>query len=55
MPSGIIMGGLCIAGGGCIGTYAAKVFAEGKKDGHKPALAALVMLLAGGVVFGLAL
>jgi hypothetical protein len=55
MPSGILMGGLCIAGGGFLGIHAAKAFAEGKKGGRKPALTALVMLLAGGVVFGLAL
>jgi hypothetical protein len=55
MPSGILMGGLCLAGGGFLGIHAAKVFAEGKKGGCKPALAALVMLLAGGIVFGLAL
>jgi hypothetical protein len=55
MPSGILMGGLCIAGGGFLGIHAAKAFAEGKKGGRKPALAALVMLLAGGVVFGLAM
>jgi hypothetical protein len=55
IPSGLIMGGLCLMGGVLLGVRAAKNFAEEEKDWRKPMLAALVLLLLGGVVVSLAL
>ena len=55
MPSGLIMGGLCLTGGILLGVRAAKDFAEGEKGWHKAMLAALALLLPGGVITSLAL
>jgi hypothetical protein len=55
MPSGLIMGGLCLMGGFLLGVRAAKNFAEGEKGWRKPMLAALALLLPGGAIVSLAL
>ncbi|MDR2574247.1 MAG: hypothetical protein LBC94_07930 [Desulfovibrio sp.] len=55
MPSGPLMGGLCLMGGILLGVRAAKNFAEGEKGWRKTMLAALAMLVAGGTLLGLAL
>ena len=55
MPSGLIMGGLCLTGGFFLGVRAAKDFAEGHSGWRKKLLMALAMLLPGGVVISLAL
>jgi hypothetical protein len=55
MPSGLLMGGLCLMGGVFLGVRAAKIFSEGEKGWRKPMLAALALLLPGGVIVGFAL
>jgi hypothetical protein len=55
MPSGIVMGGLCLAGGVFLGIHAAKDFSEGRSGWQKRMIVALVMLVPGGIVFSLAL
>jgi hypothetical protein len=54
MPSGVLMGGLCLAGGIFCGVCAAKEFSEGVKGWRKWMLMALTLLVSGGVVFSLA-
>jgi hypothetical protein len=55
MPSGILIGGLCLGGGIFLGAQAAREFSEGKKVWRKRMIAAVAMLIPGSVVFGLAL
>ena len=55
MPSGLLMGGLALAGGLFLGVRAGKEFAEGGKGWRRTILIALALLLAGGAVFSLAL
>jgi hypothetical protein len=55
MPSGLLMGGLCLGGGIFLGTYAAKEFSEGGKGWRKQILAALAMAIPGGIAVSLAL
>jgi hypothetical protein len=55
MPSGLIIGGLCLAVGIFLGVKAAKDFAEGGKGWRKSMLAALTLLLPGGIIVSLAL
>jgi hypothetical protein len=54
MPSGLIMGGLCLAGGVLFGVRAAKDFAEGEKGWRKLMLATLALLLPGGIIVSFA-
>ena len=54
MPSGLLVGGLCLMGGVLLGVRAAKDFAEGEKSWRKPLLAALALLLPGGIIISLA-
>jgi hypothetical protein len=53
MPSGILMGGLLLGGGLFLGVHAAREFADGGGEWKKRMLVALVMLIAGGVLFSL--
>lgn len=53
MPVGILLSGLCIAGGFFIGAMAAKSFANGQAEWKKWGLYAVGLLLPGGVIFGL--
>jgi hypothetical protein len=53
MPSGLLIGGLCLMGGVFLGVKAAKDFAEGEKGWRKPMLAALALLLPGGAIVSL--
>lgn len=55
MPSGLLMGGLCLMGGILLGVRAAKDFAEGGKGWRKAMLAALALLLPGGIIVSFAL
>ncbi|MDR3363262.1 MAG: hypothetical protein LBO64_10575 [Desulfovibrio sp.] len=55
MPSGILMGGLCLGGGVFLGAHAAREFSEGRIGWRKRMIAALVMLIPGGIVIGFAL
>jgi hypothetical protein len=55
VPSGLFMGGLCLVGGLFLGVHAARVFADGGGEWKKRMLAALAMLIAGGVMVSLAL
>jgi hypothetical protein len=55
VPSGILMGGLFLAGGIFLGAHAAKDFSEGRTGWHKRMIAALIMAIPGGVVASLAL
>jgi hypothetical protein len=55
MPSGLLMGGLFLAGGLLTGFYAAREFAESGKGWKKGMALALVMLVAGGALLGLAI
>jgi hypothetical protein len=55
MPSGLIIGGLCLMGGVLLGVRAAKIFAEGEKGWRKAMLAALALLLPGAASVSLAL
>jgi hypothetical protein len=52
MPSGFIMAGLCMAGGLYLGVHAGWAYADEAKGWLKKAFVALVMLIAGGAVFG---
>ena len=54
MPSGFLMSGLCLAGGLLLGVCVGRVFAEGNKSWRKQMAVALAMLVAGGVLFALA-
>ena len=54
MPSGLLMGGLFIVGGVFLGLHAAKELADGGREWKKRILAALVMLVPGGVMFSFA-
>jgi hypothetical protein len=54
MPSGILMGGLCLAGGVFLGIRAAQHFAGAEKGWCKSLLIALAFLAAGGVLFSFA-
>ncbi|MDR3211548.1 MAG: hypothetical protein LBU79_06495 [Planctomycetota bacterium] len=53
MPSGILMGGLCVAAGLFLSMCAAKEFAEEDKNWWKRMLATLALLVLGGAVFNL--
>jgi hypothetical protein len=55
MPSGVLMSGLLLGGGLFLGVHAAREFADGGGEWKKKMLVALVMLIAGGTVFSLAL
>jgi hypothetical protein len=55
MPSGLLMGGLFLAGGVFLGVHAAKEFSEGRTGWRKRMLTALAMLVPGGIVLSLAL
>jgi hypothetical protein len=55
MPSGLILGGLCLMGGLFLGVRAAKDFAEGGKGWRKQMIAASTMLVPGGVMVSLTL
>jgi hypothetical protein len=55
MPSGVIMGGLCLGGGVFLGVNIAKDFAEGGKRWRKTMCIALGLLVAGGTTFSLAI
>ena len=50
MPSGILMGALCLAGSLFLGVHAGREFAEEGKGWRKKALVALAMLVVGGIV-----
>ena len=54
MPSGVLVGGLLLGGGLFLGVHAAKEFADGGREWKKRILAALVMLVPGGVMFSFA-
>ena len=47
MPSGLLMGGLCLAGGLFLGVYAGQEFAKGHRGWWKRMLVALAKLVAG--------
>ena len=53
MPVGILLSGLCIAGGFFLGAMAAKSFANGHAGWKKWGLFAVGLLLPGGILFGL--
>ena len=53
MPVGILLSGLCIAGGFFLGAMAAKSFANGHAGWQKWGLFAMGLLLPGGILFGL--
>ena len=53
MPVGVVMGGLCVAGGLFWGAMAAKEFANGQAEWKKWGLYAMGLLLPGGILFGL--
>ena len=55
MPSGLLMGALCLAGGLFLGVHAAKEYAEGGSVWRKKMLAALAMLFAGGAAISMTL
>jgi hypothetical protein len=55
MPSGLLMGGLFLAGGVFCGACAAKEFSEGKTGWQKRMIAALAMAIPGGIVLSFAL
>jgi hypothetical protein len=55
MPSGFLMGGLCLATEFFCGVVAAKDFAEGETGWRRTILAAVAFLVSGGVLFGLAM
>jgi hypothetical protein len=55
MPSGILMGGLCISGGIFLGVNAAKDFAEGGKRWRKVMCMALGLLVSGGTLTSFAI
>jgi hypothetical protein len=55
MPSGVLMGGLLLSGGLFLGIHAAKKFADGGGEWKKKMVAALAMLVPGGVMASLAL
>jgi hypothetical protein len=55
MPSGVLMGGLLLGGGLFLGVHAAGEFADGGGKWKKRMLAALSMLVSGGVLASLAL
>lgn len=51
MPSGLLMGGLCLATGLFCGVVTARTFAESEKGWYGSALVATVFLVAGAVSF----
>ena len=53
MPSGVLMGGLALAGGLYLGTHAARDFAEGCLAWKKKLPIVLAMLFVGGILAGL--
>ena len=55
MPVGILLSGLCVAGGFFLGTMAGKSFANGHTGWKKWGLYAVGLLLPGGVIFSLTL
>ena len=55
MPSGVLMGGLLLGGGLFLGLHAAKEFADGGGEWKKRMLAALAMLVPGGIIMSFAL
>jgi hypothetical protein len=55
VPTGMVMGGLCVAGGIFLGACAAKEFSEGHSGWRKRMLTALAFLLPGAGVFSFAL
>lgn len=55
MPSGLLIGGLCLATGLFFGFFVAREYAGGEKGWYKRLLLALAFLIAGGVIFSLAL
>jgi hypothetical protein len=55
MPSGLLMGGLLLGGGLFLGVHAARGFADGGGEWKRRMLAALAMLVPGGVMVSLAL
>jgi len=52
MPSGVLMGLLCLAGGMYLGVHAAKGFSEGGREWKKKMLITLVMVAVGWVLTG---
>ena len=55
MPSGILMGALCLAGSLLLGVHAGREFAEEGRGWRKKAIVALALLLLGGFVASQAL
>jgi hypothetical protein len=53
MPSGLLMGGLCIAGALLIGFQSMRFFTEAEKGWQKTMLMALLFLVAGCILFSL--
>ena len=53
MPSGVLMGGIALFGGLCLGVHTAREFAEGDRAWKKEAAIVVAMLTAGGALFGL--
>ena len=53
MPSGVLMGGIALFGGLCLGVHTAREFAEGDRAWKKEAAIVAAMLTAGGALFGL--
>ena len=54
MPSGFLMGGLCLAGGLFLFVYTGKDFSAGEDGWWKRGIAALVLLVVGGVIASIA-
>jgi len=50
VPSGILMGALCLAGSLFLGVHAGREFAEEGKGWRKKVLVALALLVLGGIV-----
>lgn len=55
MPSGVLMGGIALAGGLYLGIHSAREFAEGGKGWRKKMFVVLAMLTAGGMLLSLAI
>jgi hypothetical protein len=55
MPSGLLIGGLCLAAGLLFGFLSARDFATEAKGWYKGLLSALTFLMSGGFVFSLLL
>ena len=53
MPSGLVLSGMCFAGGIFLGVYAGREFAVEGKGWRKTSLVALAMVIAGGVAINL--